>query len=181
MQGKLEARDKLAKLVQHGTVASYAEEFLSLVLAVPGMTEEEKVDQFTRGLLRQARKEVTLRECVTLQQAMTIASKVDALYLEAVGRANPGGRQRIFRPPTDEAVPMEIGQVREFSGECFNCGTWGHRASDCTQGPACPRGRGAGGRGRGRRPPERMQPRLQINHIEEESAEAGNDCPQPEG
>lgn len=144
VHGELAARNQLAALRQRTTVASYSEEFLTLVLSVPGMDESEKVDRFTRGLKWQVQKEVVLRDCTTLQQAMSIAAKVDALHDRVHWAQSSAGRGGRFTGG-GEAIPMELGQLWEFAGQCYNCGTWGHRATECPHGAACVRG--AGGRG----------------------------------
>lgn len=50
LEGRLVARDKLARLSQRTSITAYNEAFLKLVLSIPGMAEDEKVDRYTRGL-----------------------------------------------------------------------------------------------------------------------------------
>lgn len=146
LDSKQTGRDKLAKLVQTGSVAAYSEIFLRTVLSILGITEDEKVDRFTRGLKPAAQREVWLRDCQTLEEAMRVASRVDATY-----RAY--GRGRTFNE-ADGHTPMELGQTQEFRGQCYSCNQYGHRAADCPTAPACGRGRG---RGRGRAQPAGRQ------------------------
>lgn len=84
---------------------------------------------------------------------MRVADRMDAVYAEvrgwrrdgvnfAAGASHSAGH-------SGEATPMELGQARqEFRGNCFNCGEYGHKSSECTKPPACPRNTGRG-RGRG--------------------------------
>ena len=44
------ARDKLRKLFQRTSVSAYLSEFRNITLAIPGITEGEKVDRFVQGL-----------------------------------------------------------------------------------------------------------------------------------
>lgn len=148
------ARDKLARLVQHTSVASYIEEFLALMLCIPDMTEQDRVDRFVRGLKIGPRKEVMVRRCQTLDEAMAVADRTDAVFYAARSwnrptgmgggaTGNDGGNGGTAGG--DESTPMELGQARlEFQGTCFTCGAWGHRSMDC------PWRARAAGRGRGR-------------------------------
>lgn len=144
VHARVAARDRLATLTQNTIVTAYIEEFLETVIAIPGMTEEEKIDRFTRGLRGQAHREVRVRECQTLQEVMTLATRLDIVFTERSwpNRTAP----RPVRPTAADApVPMEIGQVREFAGNRYNCGTAGHRASECPHAPACTRAVNYGG------------------------------------
>lgn len=131
------ARDKLARLSQRTLVAAYSEEFLSLILTIPDMTEQDRVDTYVRGLKFGPRKEVMLRRCRTLDDTMAVADRTNAIYsttrdwtpipttsADRVGATNA----------TDGPTPMELGQLQtEFQGYCFTCGAWGHRNSECPQ------------------------------------------------
>jgi hypothetical protein len=44
------ARDRLRKLYQKRSVASYISEFRNIALTIPGITEEEQFDRFCEGL-----------------------------------------------------------------------------------------------------------------------------------
>lgn len=82
VHARVAARDLLATLVQKTMVAAYIEVFLTVVLAIPGMTEEENIDKFTRRLRGQAPWEVRVRQCNTLQEAMILATRVDSVFIE---------------------------------------------------------------------------------------------------
>lgn len=142
MEGKLVARDKLAKLTQKTFVAAYSEEFIKLVLSIPGMTEDEKIDSFTRGLKPGTRKEVMLRQCASIQECMANANRVDSILWSTHSFGSISNHQSSVG---DTATPMELGVAqREFSGDCFTCGEWEHRASECPKQTYTARGRGRG-------------------------------------
>lgn len=147
------AQDKLSRLVQTTSVAAFSEEFLNLVLCIPDMTEREKIHLFICGLKAGTRKEVMIRQCQTLDEAMVVADKVDFVYAEVRGwrRGNVNvGHGMVGSAGHTGPTPMELGQTRqEFCGNCFNCGEYGHRSKECTKPPACPRGGAGRGRGRG--------------------------------
>lgn len=147
------AQDKLSRLVQTTSVAAFSEEFLNLVLCIPDMTEREKIHLFTRGLKASTRKEVMVRQCQTLDEAMVVADRVDTVYAEICGwrRGNVSmGKSTGGSSGHTGATPMELGQAKqEFRGHCFNCGEYEHRSSECTKPLACPRGGAGRGRGRG--------------------------------
>lgn len=105
------ARDRLATLVQKTSVVAYIEEFLTVVLAISSMTEEEKVDKFTRGLRGQVHREVQVRQYNTLQDAMTLATRVDSMFIKQGWQARGRGAEG-RTGVADESVPMELGQVR---------------------------------------------------------------------
>lgn len=125
------AQEKLSRLYQRGSVSVYVEEFLNLVLSIPDMTERDKVHLFAKGLKRETRKEVLLRQCLTLDDAMKVADMMDAIYTEIRGwRRTSTGLDT--QQANDTSTPMELGYVRkEFQGRCFTCNEWGHRASEC--------------------------------------------------
>lgn len=145
LEGRHIARDKLAKLTQRSSVAAYSDAFLWLTLSIPGITEKEKIDRYIRGLKLEPRCEVLVEQVQTLQEAMVITDKVDSIVWGArrvVPVSNEGSAG-------DTATPMELGVVQpEFQGNCFTCGQWGHKASNCPSNPACVRGTNTS-RGRG--------------------------------
>ena len=75
------ARDKLAVIQQKKSVQEYATEYRSLLLEIPGMLEEEKVDRFIRGLKDYTRLETELRDPDSLSDAIKIAEHHDSITL----------------------------------------------------------------------------------------------------
>jgi len=89
-------------------VQDYATEFRSLLLEIPGMQEEEKIDRFIRGLKDNIRMEVELREPADLNEAIKIADRYDSIafrYQKKVSEPIKKVRssQQELRP-----IPMEL-------------------------------------------------------------------------
>ncbi|KAG2217584.1 hypothetical protein INT45_012440 [Circinella minor] len=72
------ARDRLAALVQTGTVADYVTQFQASWSSVPMMGEEEALDRFQRGLHPHIRLQVMTRFPETPDVAMNLALAVEA-------------------------------------------------------------------------------------------------------
>ena len=72
------ARDRLAALIQTGTVADYVTQFQAAWSSVPTMGEEEALDRFQRGLNPQIRLQVMTRFPDTPDVAMNLALAVEA-------------------------------------------------------------------------------------------------------
>lgn len=100
------AQDKLSRLYQKGSISAYSEEFLNLVLCIPNMMEREKVHLFAIGLKRETRKEVMLRQCDKLDEAMRVADRMDAISSELRGWGRYASSQGTQR--ADVAAPMEL-------------------------------------------------------------------------
>ena len=102
------------------------------------MTEAEKLDRFVRGLKGQVRKEVELREPTTLNDAVRIADRVDAVTYYY-------GRQEQMGPKSESSgpTPMEVDAIQrrglskadreqlQKTGKCFQCREPGHIARHC--------------------------------------------------
>lgn len=135
------ARDKLASLHQITSVHEYSFQFRTLVLEIPSMSEEEKIDRFVRGLKPQTRREVDLREPMTLNDAIRIADRFDVISYK------PWSQQYPVRPSSNTGpVPMEIDAIQTRKkltptererllriGACFYCRQPGHMAQACPE------------------------------------------------
>ena len=123
------SRDKLRRLTQRFSVAAYLAEFRNIILTIPHMTEDEKVDRFCQGLKPQIRLEVMKAGARTMNDASRIALNVDAaLYGAGAFSYTP------YRNPSGP-VPMDIGNVeqhaRVFRGACHLCQKEGCRPFIC--------------------------------------------------
>lgn len=100
------ARDKLAELQQKTSVRSYATAFRNIALDIPGMTNEEKLDKFSRGLKRTIREHVEMKEPATFEEAVRLAERYDTLSWQ---------HHRTFDPISshlmDGPAAMELGAV----------------------------------------------------------------------
>jgi hypothetical protein len=142
----------------------------SLFLSISDIAEGEKVDRYVSGLLPHLQKEVLLKDPVTLEDAIRIATRHDALshsvrLSEPLGfytrersahasqpkNGNGHGNGRVQE--SDDAMenghgdPMELGAM-ELEPKCYNCGKRGHRMRECAE----PQKKGKGRDGPWRRP-----------------------------
>lgn len=101
------ARDRLAELRQRNSVQAYAYEFRNIVADIPGMTEDEKVDKFVRGLKDRTRQEVDIRDPRTLDEAVRIADRYDSISFQAHKKATSKAVVQRTGP-----TPMELDAVR---------------------------------------------------------------------
>jgi len=124
------SRDKLRRLTQRYSVAAYLAEFRNIVLAIPLMTEDEKVDRFCQGLKPQIRLEVMKAGAQTMNDASRVALNVDAaLYGAGLFSPMPYRSQQV-------PVPMDIGNMEQhrrypYRGTCHRCKKEGCRPFVC--------------------------------------------------
>lgn len=105
------ARDKLRKLKQVKSVASYLEDFRNIMLTIPGVPDDEK---FVSGLKKDVCIEVLKSTATVFDQAAQIALRVDGAIwsnynAERPVRANVGSSN-------STPVPMEIGNIEGKKG-----------------------------------------------------------------
>ena len=109
-------RDRLRNLRQTTSVAGYLTTFRNLVIGIPGMNEDEKLDRFCSGLKDEVRLEVLKANPADLNSASQIALNVDsALY--GTGLFNKRSYGGVSGPQ-----PMEIGNVEggaHYRGRSF--------------------------------------------------------------
>ena len=145
------ARDKLAKWKQVRDVSSFNEDFLRILLDIPNISEEEKIDRYTRALKPYVWKEMCTKDYGELSEAMADAERIEEAH-RRIGtrnlRTNISSRpSRSPNTPSGSGVaPMELGNARvkrlspaEKSlcireGLCFRCQEKGHRARYCPKG-----------------------------------------------
>ena len=100
-------RDKLNKLIQNKSVASYLESFRNTVIAIPDISEAEKLDKFLNGLKPMIRLEVLKSGCDNMNDASRIALNVDsALY----GAGMFHGQNQAGQSSGPQ--PMDIGNIQ---------------------------------------------------------------------
>jgi len=153
----IQARDKLASLVQGGSVTDYINEFRRLKLQIPDLSPGDALDRFVRGLVKVIRVAVRSRFPTTLSEAESLALAIEAASQDEEGYAVP--QQQVVQPKINYE-PMELdslrdmvnalaGQVRQGNGgyrrngggyrggngnggpRCFACGGIGHMKREC--------------------------------------------------
>lgn len=156
----IQARDKLASLVQTGSVTSYINEFRRLKLQIPDLSHGDALDRFVRGLAKMIRVAVRSRFPATLSEAESLALAIEAAAQEEEGIIVPH-QQQVVQQPKANYDPMDLdslrdmvyalaGQVRNgyrrpngsYRGgqnntrngngpRCFACGGIGHMKREC--------------------------------------------------
>jgi Retrotransposon gag protein len=138
------ARDKLAKWRQLKSVHVYSQSFLEIILDIPKITEDEKIDRYSRGLKTSIWEELCTHNYTSLDELMNDAERVEAAKW-----------RKYQHSPSDQGVPrgasnsiptpMELGAVivgkltpeeREKClrlGLCLRCRKPGHMAKECNQ------------------------------------------------
>lgn len=125
------ARDKLADLVQTRSVAAYVGVLRDLALQIPDLSTGDLLHKFTRGLKTHIRKEVELRDPQTLDEAIRMAERADAIEYGTRypdrrrqnyqgqghfygGQQRPQNFQQGYRPQNryNGPQPMELGAMQ---------------------------------------------------------------------
>lgn len=121
-----QARAELDSLRQKRSVREYANEFLTIVMRITDMSENDKLHRFMSGLKAAHRKDVELREPKTLQEAIRLADRADSVMTFTPYQHGP------TPDSTNEAIPMDLNVMRP-ARKCYACGQPGHLARNCTK------------------------------------------------
>lgn len=138
------ARNKLHAWHQIKDVGTFNKSFLAIVLDIPDITEEEKIDRYSRGLKKDIWERLCTKSYEDLESLMT-----DALRVEAA-RAGSSRVAATAHPPKLPAgsgvAPMDLSSVKiekltpeerqrcMREGLCLRCRAKGHLAKDCPKG-----------------------------------------------
>ena len=138
------ARNKLHSWRQIKDVGAFNKSFLAIVLDIPDITEEEKIDRYSRGLKRDIWERLCTKSYEDLESLMTDALRVEAA-LAGSSRVSPPAN-----PPKQQAgtgaAPMDLSSVKVEKltpeerqrcmreGLCLRCRAKGHLAKDCPKG-----------------------------------------------
>ena len=160
------ARDRLANLKQTGSVKAYNAIFLAITTEIDNLDDAEALDKYTRGLKERTRKEVEMEDPYTLDRAMEIADRTDAVMYGSrpdidYKNRNPtyqryqDNRQGQYDRSSQHDRPRKLDAVQHKrlspadktrllkNGACFICQEKGHLAKDCPkrrdQKPTTPR------------------------------------------
>lgn len=115
------ARDKIASLRQTGAVSSYARLMRNAALEVPGISDDEMMDRFIRGLKPATQREVRMRSPPTFNDAVILAERFDALMYRQSRQPSPFGQG-----PGPE--PMQLGAVTHHRQQAVT-GQWRKKGS----------------------------------------------------
>lgn len=166
------AADKLERLKQTGSVANFVREFRTLALQIPDLSTAEKLRRFLAGLKPRVRMEVDLRNPATLDEAVTLAERIDDLTFQASRRADSSRSSRSSFATSftsqHSAAPMDLSAMRVSSNvqpqrglakltpeereklriehKCFRCRQVGHIAPMCPLKKRLPSSSGNAGR-----------------------------------
>lgn len=107
------ARDQLANLKQITTVKRYVNEFNTLSLKIPDLSDVERIDRFLRGLKPKVRAEVELRSPTDFSAACSMAERVDTLCFPSHSAGYPPSNN--FSSSTYRSsgpTPMELDTMK---------------------------------------------------------------------
>ena len=136
VNSKKAAQDKLAVLQQKKSVQEYATAFRALLLEIPGIQEDEKIDHFIRGLKENIRLEVELQEPNSLSKTIRIADRYDSIAFRYSKKVEEPLKKS--RPPYLGPAPMDLdaGKKKDAgvkkSPTCYFYREVGHVVKDCS-------------------------------------------------
>ena len=153
-----QARERLhtARMRDREAVAAYTTYMKRLFMAIPDMSEGDKLDKYVHGLTTRLRTEVMLRDPKTVEEAAKYAATFEAALRLAHGpqyRTNNYGYDRgtiiHTRSTASEPTPMEVDAVEKGNNKqqitnrpfpnrstdsnviCYYCKKPGHISRDC--------------------------------------------------
>lgn len=139
------ARDKLHSWRQVKDVGTFNKTFLSIVMDIPDITEEEKIDRYSRGLKRDIWRALCIKTYSELERVMTDALRVESAKVGA-SRSLGNASSIHAKPYVSAGVPMDISSIKVEKltpeerqrcmreGLCLRCREKGHLAKDCPKG-----------------------------------------------
>jgi len=158
------ARERLSRLKQTGSVATYSHTFRLIMQDLPDMHEKDALHYYKKGLKEAIAIQVGLRAPQSVHEAEEMAETVDNILFEHRSYREPA-RTPYMKAPNRGPTPMETDnntrttltdQDRERlrkEGKCFYCREGKHLAANC---------------------PTR-KPRPKVNTIEENIQESGKE------
>ena len=138
------ARDKLFHWQQRRDVITYSQDFTRICQDIPGITQDEMMDKYRRGLKPHIRKPLALEDFEDIQSLMKAAERLD-LSFHRDGTSRPGSSNSHPKGQS-RPTPMDLGNIqlgkltqeeREKclrQGLCLRCRKPGHIAKNCPKG-----------------------------------------------
>jgi Retrotransposon gag protein len=138
------ARDKLAKWRQLKSVHVYSQSFFEIILDIPKITEDGKIDRYSHGLKTLIWEELCTHNYTSLDELMNDAERVEAAKWRKY-QASPSDQGVPRGTSNSTPSPMELGSVivgkltpeeREKClrlGLCLRCRKPGYMAKECNQ------------------------------------------------
>ncbi|KAK5847243.1 hypothetical protein PVK06_003548 [Gossypium arboreum] len=133
-----EARAKLRRLSQQGTVREYVQEFSELMLQISDMGEKEAFFSFMDGLKPWAKQELQRRGVQELTKAMSVAESLaefgvkkdrpESFKPKSQPKGNSGGDKE--RPPRNDNGKKPWDKRKSGPIRCFHC-DGPHMIKDC--------------------------------------------------
>ena len=105
---KTDVKDRYQAIRQQTTVSAYINRFRALVVELPDESEDDRMNQFLKGLKPEIQARTRTHKPVTLAQAMDIANEADRANYHAYGRGRDYSRQTARSVATDGATHVSI-------------------------------------------------------------------------
>ena len=136
------ARNRLNTLRQTTSVVNYTNIFRSLIIEIPTMAEEDKLEHFLKGLKSDIHERVALQMPKTLAEACNIAQTIDNIRYQ-VRIQNYTRNTQSTTPNPSQPTSVEIDTIRKGKltdqerehlrkiSRCFFCREIGHLSRNC--------------------------------------------------
>ena len=153
----------------------YTAKFMDLKTRIRGISDDECLDRYKRGLKPAVRLDVERANPLDLQQAMSHALKADDILFRINGVTRNSTSNPVHRPlprpaPRIGPIPMEVDNIQRGGPQeiqCHRCRGFGHYAKDCATRQR-PGERFGATRGEGRHGGERRHTVTNLEFAEEE-------------
>ena len=104
-----QARNKLSRLQQTGSVEKFNQEFQKLMSLIPTMNEEERIDSYRRKLKYNLQLQLVTQEYHKLSDIMNVALRTDALLFENhMKTLRNNNNNNTFRKPFDHSKARSV-------------------------------------------------------------------------
>lgn len=126
------ARTKMMKLQQSGSVLDYNKAWRALKYQIVDMSEQDQLAQYLNGLKSQTSVEVRLKDPISVESAMMIAEFYDQIKWHSGNVTKPNDQTSKTKPSDTRNSTRSFTQKPLSEVECFKCKQKGHYANRCT-------------------------------------------------